>query len=320
MKPIKIIFWVLFISLAICQSSFIILNNGLKKFNSHTYNRLAELLENKTSYDILFIGSSRTHSNINPSVIDSICNLSSYNAGIEGGNIFEFKMIFDAYLENHPAPKYLFLTIDLTSFNLTRKIFKHIQYYPFINNTVINNYLCNAGHNTTHLHLLPFLEYTEYDDYTKNNCLKGYMNKNEILMGDFQYKGFLSNTSNSISDKDTSMITTTSTISELGKNLLQSILQTCKEKNIQAIITYAPEYKKGLQKHISNSTNILNVIHSISINNKIPFLKDDALAICNNPKLFANIGHLNRFGAQEYSKLLAEKINKLIFDTQLSTK
>ncbi len=98
--------------MVICQGLIMTINKGYRKFNM----KFTELFEGHTNHDVLFLGSSRVYYLINPKIIDSVCGVDSYNAGIDGGNLFEFKTSFDAYLQNHPSPRLVVLNIDLHSF------------------------------------------------------------------------------------------------------------------------------------------------------------------------------------------------------------
>ena len=121
--PIKRILVSCILAYIICLLSFLIIKKEIDRYKKHTTSRLTEIFCNKTNYDVLFLGSSRTHLIINPAIIDSICKVNSYNAGMEGANLYEFDMVLKAYLENHPSPQWLVLTIDLHSFTTLRKRF-----------------------------------------------------------------------------------------------------------------------------------------------------------------------------------------------------
>ena len=100
MSPYKRILIAALLILVICQASFLLYKRGIDRYNYYEKNKLDELLNKQTDYDVLFVGSSKTHFDINPAIVDSVCKLSSYNAGMEGGNLFEFNMIVQAYLQN----------------------------------------------------------------------------------------------------------------------------------------------------------------------------------------------------------------------------
>jgi hypothetical protein len=313
MNPIKKLIIIILLSALCCTVFNSFLQNGLKKYSLHTNERLSELFNNKTDYDIIFIGSSRTHTGINPEIIDSICKVKSYNFGIEGGNLFEFYYAYKAYFENHPAPQALVLTLDLYSFNLKRKFFNHTIYLNYTSNAVVKQMLDENGHNTTAFKLMPFLLLTEQDDYAKGNALKGYKGLTDIPGGESANHGFMTNTENIINEnnpeKDSSY---TEQIDTLALNYLNKIIAISKEKKVKLIFTYAPEFNFELQRPCINAKTIFGTINNFATINHIPYLRGDSLEICKDPRLFANIRHLNKPGANLYSTILAKELNPII--------
>ena len=310
MTALKRIVLVVVATYIFCLLSFSFMKFGIQRYQKEKYGSLDELLINKTNYDLLFIGSSRTHLTVNPRIIDNVCHTNSYNAGIEGGNLFEFNMMLKAYLENHPAPKCLVLTIDLHSFVSDVNFFNPTQYYSYTKNKVIKDYLDENGHSTNLIKVFPFLELAEYDDNTKGYFVKGLLGLNEVQQGDFVYKGYASNTLNQITNGPSNNESRNVEISESRKTFLNEILSTCNEKGIKVIFTYAPEYNNNLKKRISNSESVLTYVDSIAAAENIPFFRDDLLPLCSDPTLFVNAGHLNRIGADMYSGILAENLRK----------
>lgn len=314
MRPVFRILTILILTMLICTAVYKVLQKGLKKYNNHTDVRLSEILEKKTNYDLLFIGSSRTHTSINPRIIDSVTHLKSYNAGVEGGNLLEFKMIFDGYLISHPAPRCLVLTIDLYSFNIKRPFFNYTQYFNYLNNPVIDSSMNANRHNTFILKYFPVSMLTDYDDYLKGNAVKGLLNKGrEIKDGEFQYGGYLSNTNKGIdaaSKED--LPETTLKIDADAIAFLSQIISTCKERKIKLIFTYAPEYNFKLQNRFINKSNVFEKICQVANRDSILFLRHDSLPLCKSPDLFANFGHLNSIGASEYSVFLANELKSYL--------
>src|SRR5438445_6202232 len=149
MQPIKRLLIALLLTVAICQLSFVVFTKQVQKYEVHNTERLSELLLNHTYYDLIFLGSSRTHFGVNPKIIDSICGLRSYNAGVEGGNLYEFEMMLKSYLENHPSPRYVVLNFDLHSFADTSRIFNYPVYFPYTSNKVIDTYMSDNGYLNT---------------------------------------------------------------------------------------------------------------------------------------------------------------------------
>ncbi len=158
--------------------------------------------------------------------------------------------------------------------------------------------------------IFPFFIITEYDNLTKGNAIKGLLNKD---ISDGVYKGYLANGKNYITTPDTSTLFNELEINDNRIADLNGIIDTCIQRHIKLIFTYAPEYDYSLQKHIINAKSIFNLIETIAMKNNILFIRYDSSAICKNPRLFANFGHLNEQGADEYSLLLADQLKKLAY-------
>jgi hypothetical protein len=312
MAPIKKIFLSLLFASLLSQGIYFLFARGIKKYDVHKSDRLNEILLNNTNYDLVFLGSSRIHSDIYPKIIDSITGLNSYNLGVEGGNLFEFKLTLDAYLEKHPAPKLLVLGIDYKSFDLGRKFYNYCQYFPFVKNTVIKNALINEGHYSGAFDFIKFLQLTEIDDYTKINSVKGMLGLSEIPKGDFQYKGYMSNTDACIVSDNVIYDTSRNTIDSNAIKMLQDIVTTCKQKGIKIIFVSLPNYKQLYKKTAFNFNESLAIEDSFARKTGGPLLRHDLYGINDSAKYFANMGHLNRPGSYVYSVILGNEIRGLL--------
>lgn len=288
------------------------IEKGLAKYYIHKFPRIQEIFNDTTSYDILYIGSSRTHTTIFPSVVDSITGLSGYNAGVEGGNFFEFKLTLDGYLAKHPSPKFGVLTIDCESFNLDKKIFFPVQYFQVLQNPAIRKTFKDLKeYKLFFIEQLSFLRLIYYDDYIKNLAVQGLLGQNELSHGNsFQNKGYLSN-GYTCTDTLTKYKTQKIKLSKEGLEKMQAIIDTCKAKNIRVFLTYAPEYNFRYQSSFSNFDELVRIINDVAIKNNILFYRDDSLELCKNPCYFTNYGHVNTYGAIEYSKILGQRISVL---------
>lgn len=307
------LFFSFIIAICLCYFCYFFFNNIISKYQIHNSERLSELLVNQTYHDVLFLGSSRTHFGINPHYVDSICKVNSYNAGVEGGGMYEFEMMLRAYLEHHKAPKFLFLNFDMHSFTGDPKIFNYPVYYPYYSkNNIIKQYLLDNKNLNQCKIVFPFLQITDYDDNTKGFFLKGLLGRTEIQENDFQYKGYISNTDVTLPPVVTPLTKVNLSINQLMVNCFERIIKICEENNIRLIITYLPEYQRMYQKSTNNRDEIFKIINNRVLRNKLLFINHDEINICSNPKYFANITHLNKEGAREYSEFFANSIKDII--------
>ncbi|TND09363.1 MAG: hypothetical protein FD123_1325 [Bacteroidetes bacterium] len=307
-KPLLRIVFVLLAATVAAQGLFMLGSKGLQRYHHYRSHKFEMIFHGKHDHDLIFIGSSRTQSAIDPMQVDSICGTDSYNLGVEGANLAEFHLLFKAWLENHPNPKMVLLTLDLSSFDLSRRFFNPVAYYPYLESEAVSAAMSADDRRPLLLRALPFLQVADYDDYTRSTCFKGLRGETDVHPAARVFQGFLNSDEKGMTGADTNIRYTTIPVDEEAKKMLEEIISTCRSRNIRLILTYAPEYREGWQKHASNSAKILEMITKLAAKHKLPFLRHDQLDICSDPALFVNTGHLNKKGAAVYSRLLGETL------------
>ena len=283
---------------------------GHTKFYQHETKRITALLNKDVNYDMLFIGSSRMHVHYNIQIIDSITKLTSYNFGVEGGNLLETNLWLQVYLQSHKAPKAIVLDIPVFAFDIEhRPFFNPTIYFPYLNNDII--YSTIAKYKKIGLYqYLPFLELMEVDDYNKFNALKGLGGTKEELASHFSYNGYADNGDNILKPStNPPRDTTTYKITEAGINLFNAIIDSCLKKNIKLILSYSPEY---FDTDYSNRKDFFSLINNAALKNNLPFFDFRNAPICHDSTLFANPGHLNKYGADVFSRDIGRKIQQLV--------
>ena len=301
---------ILGIGLLLWVAWFKLFTVGYGTYYGHNLARLNEIFLGRTNYDVLFVGSSRTHTSIDPRIVDSITNKRSFNAGVEGGNILEFLMTFKGYLVHHPAPKLLVLTIDVTSFNLKRKFFNYSEYYNVLQNSVVDSILSANGVPTFVAKYFPPYRLIQLDDITKRNAFRGFRGQQELEKDQITYKGFLSNHYNCV-DSAVKYPIEKVEINNKAVAYFAEIMGECRKRHINVMLTYAPEYRFRLQRSFSNPSLTFILIDSLSKKYSVPFYRDDRLSLCDVGCFFANYGHLNTSGALEYSAILGARIRDM---------
>jgi hypothetical protein len=288
----------------------VLLERGQASFYVHKYSRMKELFARQTAYDILFIGSSRTHTTINPQVIDSITGFNTYNAGAEGGNLYEFKLTLDGYLESHAAPRMVVISIDVHSLRLSnRKIFFPIQYFWVLQNRKIADAIRSSGeYRYLYIRHLEFLRQIYYSDYMKSLALRGLLGQNELEYTGFaEWKGYATN-GMTCADTTLQYDLYEEEMNQEAVYMLQAMIDTCKKRNIRVELNYLPEYKGKLQATIANFSHFTKIVADVALANNLNFVRDDTLTMCHNHCFFANYGHVNTVGANEYSMILGKRL------------
>ncbi len=290
-----------------------IVSKGAKKFHAHSYQKLQTIFDSNNYYDIVFIGSSRTHNSINPRIIDSVTGFSTFNAAIDGAGLPELKMIFEGYLLKHPAPKKIVLTLDADAFDDIYKFYNHNLYLFFLKHKVVDTTLSGNGFPALRHKMFPFLRLTEMNDFARRNAIAGLSGQDELHEQNCQDKGYLANGNTCIyPELDAIYENENYRIDPKSVAMLNSMIITCKEKKIELILTYAPEYNYRLQGYIGNFNQIISMVDSTAVKNRLVFFREDRLEMCREKCFFANYGHLNTAGATEYSLLLGRRLKDSI--------
>ena len=93
--------------------------------------------------------------------------------------------------------------------------------------------------------------------------------------------------------------------------LLEKFILECKDLNIDLVFVYTPEYIDG-QRFVKNRKEVLNIFKEFSITYNLKFLDYSHDSICLNKNLFYNASHLNKKGADVFSKKFASDLKKII--------
>jgi hypothetical protein len=296
---------VLIVAFLICHFTYQFLQNGKKKFNVMNCTQLDEVINGNKQFDILFVGSSRTQTQINPCIIDSITGLTSFNAGRAGANSLEVKMLLEAFLTKHKKPSFVVYNIDHRVTSNIKKIPNPSLYLLYLNNQKVIEGLSTTYPKILILKYIPFTRMFFVDDYFRHTALQGYFSKTEIVKGVNYCRGHESNTNDSIKSID---LSDESLITNPDISQVESIMKICKKNNIQLIFHYAPIL---FYKNKPSSNQKIPKIEDLAINEEIPFFKLDTLQSFSQ-KDFFDIAHLNKSGSEKYSRLFGAEIKKYI--------
>jgi hypothetical protein len=284
--------------------TFPLFRKGYNTYYACERGRLQEIIEGKTYYDALFVGSSRTYSHINPKVVDSVLNISSFNAGINGANLLETSLILKCYLASHPAPKYVIVDLSPGAFEMDEfPVFNPTIYYPFLGNKIVYNTL-RKFKRVELLKYIPFLQMAECDDGIKQGALAGLIGKKEP--GKTSYQGYIESKADTLAlPFKPHYLKHYFAVDKKGTALLAEIIDICQKSKIRLFVTYSPVY--DLKDEKMNSA-FFPTIKTMCDTSLIPFLNYRYLALNKNHLLFSDEHHLNRHGANIFSALLASDI------------
>jgi hypothetical protein len=293
------------LALVLSHLGYLFLENGIKKFSVFSYSRLVDIIEGNTNYDMLFVGTSRTQVHINPRITDSILQLNTFNAGKAGASSLEVRMLLEAYLTKHQAPKYLIYNIDQLSVLHADKVPNSALYLFFLDNDAVFKGLESTYDRVSLMKYIPFTRIMNLDDYYRNIGFQGNIGQTEIRKGPTYYKGFASNDNTKIKKIEAAKSNETKDPSLVEMN---KIIGICQQNKIKLIFHYGPILYENNEP---TSFQRVKEIEELAVFNNISFLRLDTLRTFEKNDFF-DLVHLNRDGTTKYSIVFSNALKPLL--------
>jgi hypothetical protein len=288
---------------------YFFVNKSIVSYSASSFEKFEELFVSSQKFDVLLIGSSRTHRNIDVKICDSITALKFYNGGISGAHGFEMLTTLKGFLAAHSAPKLVVLNIDPGVFSIDRTFFNATFYFNSLNNGQIYEAFSSKGYPVWLYKHVPFTRVFEFNDDLRNDCIRGFIGKKDNYRN--AYHGYLPMSEN-IGEFDT-IYKTQLSIGRDSANFqyLNSIINVCKDRKIKLVFIVAPVYNHHYSKRYRDYSLIIEDLNTkIAKRERIPILFFDDQSLNYSMKYFDDNIHLNLKGTQEFSVTLAEQLKE----------
>ena len=299
-----VLFVILGVPLDICLS---------RQFKNTTDYRFAvwnDIIDGNMQNDIIIMGSSRAWVQISPQILDSILHISSYNIGIDGSKINRQIPRFKMYCERNSKPKIVLQNVDwgstLSANNEKENNYIKEQYFPYFYNRDMRRIVLQEENFDFFDLYVPFLRYVRYSNFDRiNQILKDVANPGwDVVKG---YKGLERTWDGSHLRKVDSLYFV---YGNESKEYFCQYLQYCKEENIKVIFVYTPFYIGGTRK-VSNLNDFYSLFDSIANLYDVTILNYLNDSICYDTLNFYNAMHLNKTGAEKFTRILAHDLDSL---------
>jgi hypothetical protein len=311
MAPLKKIIFILLLAFTGLFIAGKIADKGYHYFWEPFFEKMDIIYRDSTRYDLLYLGSSNVNFEINPYYIDSLAKTHSYNIGYGGATIETWSMLFFSYLQQHPAPKAIVLSIDYSVFFQGEDASDPFLFFYYLQNSTANQYLKEKGYKTWLIKGLPFLKFSYFDDYNRTNIITGLFGESPFKKNATVYKGYISNTNDSVkfaqlendinSPLDKSRIT-----------LLYQLLDYCRQNRIQVICLAPPRfYLSDAERnaHLNSASGLL--LENVIAKYRLPYKWYDIIGLFPSNQ-FSDKFHLNKPGSIRYSVMLGHYIDSCL--------
>jgi hypothetical protein len=311
MAALKKILCIILIGFAVMFIIGKIADKAYIRFWHPFFQKLDVTFKDSTYYDVLYIGNSTVHFGINPYYIDNITKLKSYNLGYGGANIETMSMLFYGYLQQHPKPKTIVLSVDYSTLAPGIDEADPFLFFFYLQNQYADNYLKAKGYKTWLIKALPFLKYSYFDDYNRTSVITGLFHQSLFERNAIVYNGFLSNTNDSVNS--TNLEADKKPLAD-KKNivLFYQLLDYCKRENIRVICIYPPRFyisSDDRNSHLGCATD--SIIQNAMVKYNIPYKRFDAEGMFQQDE-FSDKIHLNKPATKRYSIMLGHYIDSCL--------
>ncbi len=292
-----------------------IISNALKKDHdplSHgEYEVWSAIYDATIDCDIAIYGSSRAWVQINPDIIEDSLHKKAYNFGVDGHNFRIQYLRHLEYIKQYDKPTHIVLNVDAFTLQKRDDLYGLGQFLPYMLwNTNMELYTSNYQGFSKVDYYIPLVRYAGRETAIKKAVSHiFYPEKNTENFRQNGFRGF---------DKewDTRIDSLLASEEKYKINfhqetiiLLERFIQECKKDDITITLVYAPEYIDG-QNYVINREESMAQYRHIAQKYELLFLDYSTDDLSFKKELFYNASHLNKEGADIFTRKLAQDLKR----------
>jgi len=289
----------------------LLVDHGLRRIRTSKFGSMNRIMSGEVNADIVINGSSRALDHYDPRIIESVTGHTGYNLGMNASQTDLQLAVLKAYLAHNAKPRVVIQNLDPFTFVTTRRgdIYDPGYYVPYL----WDNDLCEGLRVIDPVVLkwkyIPLYGYSVEDmRFTWLTGLLGAVGvnpKEDYFQGfDPQYRPWTADFDR-FKKEQTDGFTPPIEAAAVGD--LEAIAQLCRDRGIQLIFVYSPEFAE-VQELERNRGEIFTKFREIAAKYQVPFWDYSNAPICKEQKYFYNSQHLNADGAAVFSADLAQKL------------
>lgn len=295
------------------------ISTNLKKSNLYAekeYSTWNAIIDGKINSEIVIYGSSRAWVHINPTMISNNLNVSTYNLGIDGHNFWLQYLRHSLLLENNTKPKIIILSLDIFTLQKVKDLYNSDQFLPYMlwNDKIRNATISYNGFKFIDYEIPLIRYYGRQNAVHEAFLIKKRVNEVERIKGyqgrDRQWNGDFDKVKKTMKNYEREL-------DPASIILFERFLNECKNQKIKVIFVYTPEHIEG-QKFVKNRDEIISLYKKLSEKYNIPFYNYSKDSLSYHKKYFYNASHLNKTGAELFTKKLIDSLKKYYYPVPIS--
>lgn len=269
----------------------------LKRSSNRIYASWYDLMQGDINSDVVILGSSRAWVQFSPKILDSTLHCVSYNLGIDGSCLNRQITKYELYRLKNNKPERILLNVDFFSFGFTQG-YESYQYYPYFYDRDVRERIFPQESFSWAEKWIPFYRYTHLGinniPFDRRSLNKGFHAVESSWNGE---------TLREMSPIDVEF-------DERTLHLFTSFLDRAQEEDIPVVFVYSPVYFKA-KDFIRNHEQFERCLEGFRKEYSLTFLRYDDIPICRDTTYFYNATHLNKKGAELFTKQLASDLSRL---------
>ena len=301
-----------FLLFAVALGVDYIISSGLRQMEDYRFQTYDAMLKGGMEHDLIIMGNSRGFSHFNPAIIDSVCNISSFNIS-RGGYPFNVqKFHWDLYKSNNKKPKYIVHNVDFITLQTMTMKNQHQSEanLPYFYNQFYNKKMKEMGYNWLDRHI-PLYRYFGYQMAIKNGLMESlgvkHYNHQPSTKG-FRYEYGTTWNGGNLNE----MKTITATMDSATIKSFEQYMEDCYNDSIQVILVNSPVYHVATER-CENMNELNNYFDSIARKYNTHYLKyTENYHLCNDTANFSVSVHMTPTATDIFSRDFADTLKTLI--------
>lgn len=301
---VKRLIVVVFVTGAIMVFLDLRITKNLQKSDTRLFQSWNDLFSGEMECDAVIMGSSRGFVQYSPLIIDSVLGTNCYNLGFDGRCIDAEIVKYYAYRQFNPKPKLIIQNVDYGTLGLSNG-YEREQFLPYLWCDTLYELIKDGEGFSWKDRYLPLVRYSGYTQVIKEGLglpnklnryplVKGYYGRDEVWDGSVYQ-----------------------TIEEVpfchdmeAVKMFDDYLSRCANEGVRVVFVFAPIYI-GVTEKVKNVESVFDYYDSLASKYHIPILNYTYDSLSYDTTYFYNASHLNKSGAEIFSRHLAEDINRM---------
>ncbi len=286
-------------------------SKGLQKTECFSYQVYNDIVTGQLKSDVVFMGNSRALSHFNPKIIDSICDVDSYNLGIGGYPVNAQIAGYHCYKAHNKLPQVLVYQVDFFTLRILHDVRHHHnseRFFPTIYDKTMRKELSNMGYGFFEL-CCPLYRYFGYSEIARIGLMEFLNISHYVDMP--AYKGFWPEEGTWDGTKASQIDSINSAFDIDARILFEDFLEECKNDSIIVLLVNSPYYSQTLRK-IKNLNKMNDYYDSIAHKYGWQYLNyTENYDICDDTLNFSISAHLTPKAANMFSTRFAHDLDSL---------